>query len=105
MMYNRKISSLSVKLSGEENYPEWVTTMKLFLRMAKIGNHRAWDIVEGTYRKPPTNAQEWEDGNAFILLTILKNCESQVRSRIGTMENAIEAWNELKRAYEGKTFI
>ena len=33
-----KICSLNVKLSGPENYSEWVTAMKLFLRMAKVGN-------------------------------------------------------------------
>jgi len=98
-----KISTLNIKLNGSNNYPEWVITMKLSLQMAKVGSYRAWDIVEGTYRKPPTNVQEWQDGNNYILLIILKNCEAQVRSRIGTFEKAKDAWNELKKAYEGRT--
>jgi len=88
---DRKITTLTAKLNGPDNYPEWVTTMKLFFQMTKIGPHRAWDIIEGTYRKPFTNAEEWLDGNNYIILTILKNSEPQVRSQIGTMEKAKDA--------------
>lgn len=43
------------------------------------------------------------DGNHYILLTILRNSELQVRSRIAKVEEAKDAWNTLKQAYEGRT--
>jgi len=104
-MADKKIPTLGVMLSGPADYPEWIISLKLFLRMTKVGTHRAWQIVDGTYLKPTdeTEAQTWNDGNDFILITIRKNCEANVRSRIGTYELARNAYDELKKAYEGKT--
>lgn len=45
---NMKITTLTTKLNGSDNYPEWVTTMKLFFQMTQLGEYRAWDIIEGT---------------------------------------------------------
>jgi hypothetical protein len=45
----------------------------------------------------------WKDANSIALLTIRKNCEDEVRARIGNLTNAKEAYDELKRAYEGRT--
>jgi len=79
-------------------------------QLPRIGNHhepngpyRAWDIIEGTYQKPLNNAEEWLGGNNYIILIILKNSEPQVRSWAGTIEKAKDAWNELKKAYQGRT--
>jgi hypothetical protein len=47
--------------------------------------------------------REWKDANSIALLTIQKNCEDEVRARIGNLTNAKEAYDELKRAYEGRT--
>jgi len=103
-MADKKIPTLGVMLSGPADYPEWIISLKLFLRMTKVGTHRAWQIVDGTYPKPTdkTEVQTWDDGNDFILITICKNCEANVRSRIGTHELAKNAYDELKKAYEGK---
>jgi hypothetical protein len=45
----------------------------------------------------------WRDANSIALLTIRKNCEDEGRARIGNLTNAKEAYNQLKRAYEGGT--
>jgi hypothetical protein len=45
----------------------------------------------------------WKNANSIALLTIRKNCENEARARIGNLTNAKEAYNELKRAYEGRT--
>jgi len=39
-------------LSGAANYPEWVTSLKLFLRITDIDDeHDAWDIITGEFVK------------------------------------------------------
>jgi len=81
-------------------------TLKLFLRIADITDeHDAWDLITGEFQKPAQIAEGrvWQKANDLTLLTILKNCEDNVRSRIGTFELAKEAYDELKKAYEGKT--
>jgi len=101
---SNKIASLNVKLSGAANYPEWVTSLKLYLRITEINEeHDTWDIITGDYTKPTSATKKWAKANDFILLTILKNCAENVRSRIGTFELAKVAFEELKKAYEGKT--
>jgi len=50
---SNKIASLNVKLSGAANYPEWVTSLKLYLRITEINEeYDAWDIIAGNYIKP-----------------------------------------------------
>jgi len=105
-MSSNKVPSLNVKLSGAANYPEWITSLKLFLRITDITDeHDAWDLVTGEFTKPAQAAEAkiWQKANDLTLLTILKNCEDNVRSRIGTCELAKDAYDELKKAYEGKT--
>jgi len=102
----QKIPSLTVKLSGPTNYPAWLTSIKLTFRLARVGNKRVWELVEGTFKKPTSMedaTQEWQDGNDFALLTIFQNCEENVRTKIETCELASEAWKELKDTYECKT--
>ena len=58
--------------------------------------------MEGAYVKPGGDAaQEWQDRYDFALLTIFKNCEDNVRSKIETSELASDAWKILKDGYEG----
>ena len=103
-MSGNKIPSLNVKLAGAANYPEWVTSIKLFFRITDINEqYDAWDLVTGEFIKPTRDGKIWQEANDFILPTILKNCEDNVRSRIGTYELAKDAFDELKKAYEGKT--
>jgi len=104
-MSSNKIPLLNVKLSAAANYPEWVTSLKLFLRITDINDkHDAWDIIMGEFVKSEgAEGKAWQKANDLALLTILKNCEDNVRSRIGTCELAKDAYDELKKAYEGKT--
>jgi len=59
------------------------------------------------WRKLPETRQQRDErvdgNNNYVILTILKNSEPQIRSRTGTIEKAKDAWNELKKAYEGRT--
>jgi len=47
----------------------------------------------------------WKDADAVALLTMTmeKNCEEGVQARIGRCNTAMEAYDELKKAYEEKT--
>jgi hypothetical protein len=47
--------------------------------------------------------RNWKDANAVALLTLRKNCEDDVRARIGNLTIAKDAYDELKKAYEGKS--
>jgi len=105
-MTSNKVPSLNVRLRRAANYPEWVVSLKLFLRITDIDDqHNAWDLITGDFRKPTQAAEGkiWQKANDLMLLTILKNCEDNVRSRIGTYEWAKDAYDELKKAYESKT--
>ena len=45
----------------------------------------------------------WKDADAVALLTIENNCEEDIQRRIGNCLPAVEAYKELKKAYEGIT--
>jgi len=81
-------------------------TLKLLLRITDITDeHDIWNLITGEFTKPAQAAEEkiWQKANDLTLLTILKNCEDNVHSRIGTYELAKEAYDELRKAFEGKT--
>jgi hypothetical protein len=65
------------------------------------------DVVTGNYGKPTATTgrelRSWKDANAVALLTMRKNCEDDVKARIGNLASAKDAYGELKKAYEGKT--
>jgi len=41
--------------------------------------------------------------NSIAKLTIINNCEMEVQARIGSFQHAKDAYDELKKAYEGKS--
>lgn len=45
----------------------------------------------------------WRDVNGFVKLTIANNCELEVRARIGSFPKVKDAYEELKKAFEGKS--
>ena len=47
--------------------------------------------------------QMWKDVNGVVKLTIINNCEPEVWARIGSFPKAKEAYDELKKAFEGKS--
>jgi len=56
---SNKIASLNVKLSGAANYPEWVTSLKLYPRITEVNEeYDAWDIIMGDYIKPTGAAKK-----------------------------------------------
>jgi hypothetical protein len=97
-----------------------VVSIEAYLGLIPVRDtdYRAWDILMGTYLRPSeasdkTNTaeatqankaiREWKDANGVALLTMRKNCEDEVRARIGNLTLAKEEYNELKKACEGKT--
>jgi hypothetical protein len=112
----RKIPSLDIKLSGPSTYSEWVVSIEPYLDLIPVDRteeYRVWDIVMGIYIQPAPAASKstleeaqiagkairvWKDANGIALLTIRKNCEDEVRARIGNLTNAKEAYDGLKRA-------
>lgn len=69
--------------------------------------YRVWDVVTGSYKKPEEKDKrehlQWREANVVALLTIKKNCDEEVRARIGGFREAKAAYEELKKAYEGKS--
>jgi hypothetical protein len=85
-----------------------VVSIEAYLDLIPVRDtdHRVWDIVMGTYLSPSEASVKdviRKDSNGVALLTMRKNCEDEVRERIGNLTLAEEAYNELKKAYEGKT--
>jgi hypothetical protein len=117
---NRSIPTLNIKPSGAATYPELAVSIDAYLGLIVVRdtNYQVRDIVMGTYLRPSeargkTNTaeimqankaiREWKDANGVALLAMRKNCEDKVRACIGNLMLAKEAYNELKKAYEGKS--
>jgi hypothetical protein len=105
---SRKIPTLHTKLTGASTYPEWIISIESYLDLVPAGpDYRVWDVVTGSYEKPTATTgrelRSWKDANAVALLTMRKNCEDDVKARIGNLTSAKDAYAELKKAYEGKT--
>ena len=65
-----------------------------------------WDIIKGRYEKPQgpsSRVKVWNKANGLALLVIKKNCEPDVKTRIGLHANSKDVYEELATAYEGKT--
>jgi len=120
MSINKKIPTLATKLDGPATYPPWARSLEKYLDIIEIpdSEFRVWEVVTGGYPKPvaiveaaPTAAgaekqkqiRIWKDADAVALLTIEKNCTEDIQARIGNCETAASAYQELKKAFEGKT--
>jgi len=99
---NTKIPTVP-KLSGSSTYPDWVSSLQSYMGLLKVPGtkYRAWRILTGKYPKPDDNDEDglqmWEDVNSVVRLTIINNCEPEVRARIGSFSTAKEAYEELKK--------
>ena len=108
---NTEIPTVEPKLSGSSTYPDWVSSLQLYMGLLKVPGtkYRAWHILTGKYPKPDDSDEDglqmWEDVNGVVRLTIINNCEPEVRARIRGLSTAKEAYEELKKAYEGKSVI
>jgi hypothetical protein len=80
--------------------------------MYEIDEYTIWDIVTGAYQKPTTVTTKYETeagsskrikANYFAVLTMKKNCETEVVSRFGLSKTAKEVYDELRALYGGKT--
>jgi len=109
-----------VKQRFQEQNPAWARSIEKYLDIVEIPDcdFRVWDVVTGEYSKPraiieaaPTVAgaqnrrtiRMWKDADAVALLTIEKNCTEDIQARIGNCETAASAYQELQKAFEGKT--
>jgi len=106
---NTKIPNIEPKLSGASTYPDWVSSLHTYLGLLKIPGtkKRAWHLLTGKYLEPPgddeDNWQMWDDVNGVVKLTVINNCEPEVRARVGSFPKAKDAYDELKKAFEGKS--
>jgi len=120
MSINKKIPTLATKLDGPATYPPWARSLEKYLDIIEIpdSEFRVWEVVTGGYPKPTTITEAaptaagaerqkqirmWKDADAVALLTIEKNCTEDIQARIGNCETAASAYQELKKAFEGKT--
>jgi len=116
---SKQIPKLDIKLSGASTYTEWTVSLERYLDLMDVGTteYRVWDVVTGTYPRPSeptedTSADEatkirkeiraWKDADGVALLTIRKNCKDEIRARIGNLDTAQAAYDELKKAYQGR---
>jgi len=107
---NIKIPTIKPKLSGSSTYPRWISSLQTYLSLLKVPGtkHRVWHILNGKYTeldpgKEEDDWQMWDDANGVAKLTIINNCEIEVQARIGSFQKAKDAYDELKKAYEGKS--
>jgi hypothetical protein len=94
-----------------------VVSIEAYLDLIPVRDtdYLVWDVVMGTYlclseASDKTNTaeatqankaiREWKDANRVALFTMRKNCEDEVRARIGNLTLAKVAYNKLKKAYE-----
>jgi len=120
MSINKKIPTLATRLDGPTTYPAWARSIEKYLDIVEIpdSDFRVWDVVTGDYPRPrmleervPTAAgtqnrrtiRMWKDADAVALLTIEKNCTEDIQARIGNCETSASAYQELQKAFEGKT--
>lgn len=120
MSKERSIPKLEPKLAGQHNYAEWISMMEMALTMHQISGGTIWDIVTGDISDPKGKATtslatgtstttagldetDWKIANYFAVLTMKKNCEPAVSSKIGITKDAHQAYKNLKAHYEGKT--
>jgi len=109
MELNTKIPNIEPKLSGASTYPDWVSSLQTYLALFKVPGtkYRAWHLLEGKYTEPPESDEDgrqmWEDVNGIAKLTIINNCEPEVRARIESFPKAKGVYDELKKAFEGKS--
>lgn len=99
-----KIPKVEPKLSGQENYTEWLhmVEMTLFLYDLTYAEESYWDIVTGMSTLPSekVNEREWKKANYFSLLLMFQNCEEEALSKITLCKSANEAYKALQSAYE-----
>ena len=104
----RKIPTFDIHLSGASKYPKWTISIKKYLDLIPImeTEYRVLDIVSSDYMKPEEAATSKEigiwnlkDKNMVALITIRKNCEEPVKSHIGNISTAKEAYAELKKDF------
>lgn len=103
-----KIPTLDTKPTGASTYPEWIIFIENYLDLVPPEpDCRVWDIVTGNYEKSTATTgrelRSWKYANVVAQLIIRKNCEDDVKARIGNLTSAKDAYAELKKAYEGKT--
>jgi len=105
---NKKIPTLDITLTGVSIYLQWISSLEDYLFVLDVPRteHQVWDVVTGSYKKPDETDKkykQWREANVVALLTIKKNCDEEVRARIRSFREAKEAYEELKKAYKGKS--
>jgi hypothetical protein len=92
----------SQKLRGEDNYAVWNNSIRMVIVSKGLGPY-----INGTKTKPPISSLEhdtWEILNAQAYVIIGKSIMPECRHLIQLTQLASEAWNNIKKQYEGSGY-
>ena len=112
MSKERSVPKIEPRLSGQQDYAQWILSIKQTLSSYDHKEDTIWEIVTEDIKDPdPTtkgkssssDTKLWRKDNNFAILTMKRNCEREVVDIIGLAETANEAYKALKASFEGKT--
>lgn len=83
------------KLKGLENYSTWKFTMRMLLVHEEL-----WEFVEKELKSEAESADKKKEEKALARIAL--SVHSDVIPNIRSAKSAYEAWNNLKKAYEGR---
>ncbi|KAF7820270.1 ankyrin repeat-containing protein NPR4-like isoform X1 [Senna tora] len=96
---NTVYNGIVAKPLTKENCDYWFECVRKYL----IGKD-VWEVVDGTFAKPPENGEKkeivrWRIKNGIALHAILISCGIQAFSHIRRVSEAKDAWNILTHTY------
>jgi len=94
-----KPPKVSEPLTDENNYHPWVKEIERLLRLADLAK-----VVTGDATTRPTgdDANNWQSQTDKAL--VLTNCDKESQQLIRDCDTAAEAWQTLKKHYEGRIY-
>jgi len=94
-----KPPKVSEPLIDENNYHSWAKELLRALRTIELEEF----ITEAHKDTPADKVKEWQKNIDRVINTLLINCEKEPQQLIRGCDTAYEAWELLKKHYEGRT--
>jgi hypothetical protein len=104
----------SMKLKGEENYTVWKEQMMFLAKSNQLKkfiseNAKKPDFVDEDDEKAVGDKlkewQDWESGDARMMLAISYNCQTTPQQVVMGKKTALEMWQALQIQFEGKGYV
>jgi len=94
-----KPPKVSEPLIDENNYHSWAKELLRALRTIELEEY----ITEAHKDAPADRLKTWQKNIDRVINTLLINCEKEPQQLIRGCDTAYEAWELLKKHYEGRT--